>query len=114
MLEAAITLPVIVFLLMAIVQWAIVWHARGIAQAAAQEGLRTAVAYGSSEAAGQQDIANYIAQVAPHALTGAQVDVSRTADTITVRIHAAVPSLIPFGSFSVTATAAGPAEVWSP
>lgn len=114
MLEAAITLPTIVFLLMAIVQWAIVWHARGLAQAAAQEGLRNAAAYGSSTNAGQQDIANYIRQVAPNALADPQIDLTRTRGTVTVHIHADVPSLVPFGSFSVDATASGPVEIWSP
>lgn len=113
-LEAVITLPAIVFLLMVIVQWAIVWHARGIAQAAAQEGMRNAAAYGSSADAGKQDIANYIHQVAPNALSDPQIDLTRTRNTITVRIHANVPSLVPFGSFSVDATASGPAEIWTP
>lgn len=113
-LEAAITLPAIVFLLMAVVQWAIVWHARGLAQAAAQEGLRNAAAYGSSTGAGQQDIANYINQVAPNALANPQIQVNRSGNTITVHIHASVPSLVPFGSFSVDATASAPVETWSP
>lgn len=113
-LEAAITLPTIVFLLMAIVQWAIVWHARGLAQAAAQEGLRNAAAYGSSTAAGREDIQNYIRQVAPNALGDPQIDVTRSGNTITVHIHASVPSLVPFGTFSADATASSPAETWSP
>jgi hypothetical protein len=113
-LEAAITLPTIVFLLMAIVQWAIVWHARGLAQAAAQEGLRNAAAYGSSTATGREDIQNYIRQVAPNALRDPQIDVTRSGNTITVHIHASVPSLVPFGTFSVDATASSPAETWSP
>lgn len=113
-LEAAITLPTIVFLLMAIVQWAIVWHARGLAQAAAQEGLRNAAAYGSSTSAGRQDIANYIRQVAPNAVTDPQIEVIRDGNTITVHIHAHVPSLVPFGTFSVDATASGPVEIWAP
>jgi hypothetical protein len=113
-LEAAVTLPAIVFLLMAIVQWAIVWHARGLAQAAAQEGLRNAAVYGSSTGAGKQDIANYIRQVAPNALADPQIGVTRAGNTITVHIHASVPSLVPFGSFSVDATASGPVETWLP
>jgi Flp pilus assembly protein TadG len=113
-LEAAITLPAIVFLLMAIVQWAIIWHARGVAQAAAQEGLRSAAAYGSTTAAGQQDVANYIRQVAPNALGNPHIDVTHSHNTITVHIHATVPSLVPFGSFTVDSTASGPVETWSP
>lgn len=113
-LEAAITLPVIVFLLMAIMQWAIVWHARGLAQAAAQEGLRNAAAYGSTTGAGRQEIVDYIEQVAPRALADPRIEVTRTGDTISVHLHADVPSLVPFGSFSVDAIASGPVETWSP
>lgn len=112
-LEEAITLPVLVLLLMAIVQWAIVWHARGLAQAAAREGLRNAATYASSEAAGRQDIVEYIRQVAPNALTDPRIDVTRAGTTITVHIHARVPSLVPFGSFTVDATASGPVETWT-
>lgn len=109
-LEAAIVLPVVFLLLMLIVQWAIVWHARHVAQAAAQEGLRTAEAYTATAAAGQADATNYLAQVAPHALPDPQVTVTRTATTVTVRVHAPVMTLLPFGHFSVDESVSGPIE----
>ncbi len=111
-LEAAITLPVMIFLTMVIVQWAIVWHARNVAQAAAQEGLRTAEAYQSSGAAGQADAVNFLHQTAPHALAGATVTVDRGPTTVTVRVHSTVMSVIPFGNFSVDESASGPVEIF--
>lgn len=110
-LEAAITLPVIVLLLMMIVQWAIVWHTRNIANAAAQEALRTAEQYNSTAAAGQQDGETYIAQVAPHVLPSGCVAVRRSATTVTVRVHCKITmSVVPFGTYWVDDTVSGPIE----
>ena len=109
-LEAAITLPIIFFLLMIVVQWAIVWHSRNVAQAAAQEALRSAQSYQSTAATGQADGNNYLAQVAPHALGGNCVTVTRTATTVTVRVHCQVMSVVPFGTYYATETVSGPVE----
>lgn len=109
-LEAAITLPIMFFLLMAVVQWAIVWHSRNVAQAAAQEALRTAQSYQSTAAAGKADGANYLSQVAPHALTGCQVNVTRSPATVTVHVHCGVMSVIPFGNYAADETVSGPVE----
>lgn len=109
-LEAAITVPLIFFLLMAIVQWAVVWHARSVADAAAQEGLRSAEAYQSTAASGQDAAQNFLAQTAPHALRGATVTVTRSGTTVTVHVHAPVMAVIPFGNYSVDSTVSGPIE----
>jgi|SRR5579885_3485479 len=111
-LEAAIVLPVVFLLLMVIVQWAIVWHARNVAEAAAQEGLRTAAAYTATAEAGRADTVNYLAQVAPHALPDPQVTVTRGPTAVTVSVHARVMTLIPFGHFSVDETVSGPIETF--
>lgn len=109
-LEAAITLPIIFFMLMLVVQWAIVWHSRNVAQAAAQEALRSAQSYQSTAGTGQANGNNYLAQVAPHALGQGCVKVTRSATTVTVRVHCKVMSVIPFGSYYATETVSGPVE----
>ena len=111
-LEAAIVLPVVFGLLMLVVQWAIVWHARNVAEAAAQEGLRTTEAYTSTADDGRADTLHFLAQVAPHALPDPQVTVTRDATTATVRVHAPVMTLIPFGHFTVDETVSGPVETY--
>lgn len=113
-LEAAITLPIIFFLLMVVVQWAIVWHSRNVAQAAAQEALRSAEAYQSSAATGEADGNSYLAQVAPHALSQNCVTVTRSATTVTVRVHCTVMSVIPFGHYSTDEVVSGPVEKFVP
>jgi Flp pilus assembly protein TadG len=109
-LEAAITLPTILFLLMFIVQWAIVWHSRNVAQAAAQEALRSAEQYQSTAAAGQADGNGFLAQVAPNALGGNCVTVTRSATSVTVHAHCPVMSVIPFAQFWADETVSGPIE----
>jgi Flp pilus assembly protein TadG len=111
-LEAAITLPVVFFLTMFVVQWAIIWHARGVAQAAAQEGLRTAAGYQATAAQGHDDAANFLQQVSPGALADAKVTVDRGATTVTVTVKGPVPTIIPFASFNVDASATGPIEAY--
>jgi hypothetical protein len=97
---------------MLVVQWAIVWHARSVASAAAQEGLRTTEAYTATAAAGRADTITYLSQVAPHALPDPQVTVTRSATTATVHVHAPVMTVIPFGHFTVDETASGPVETY--
>lgn len=111
-LEVAIVLPVAFTLLMVVVQAAIVWHARGVAQAAAQEGLRTTEAYTATAVQGRADTLTYLTQVAPHDLPDPQVQVTRTGTTATVSVRAHVISVIPFGHFSVDETASGPVETY--
>jgi hypothetical protein len=109
-LEAAIVLPIVFFLIMLIAQWAIVWHARSVTEAAAQEGLRTTENYQATASQGRADTVSYLSQVAPHSLPNPQVSVTRTAQTATVTVTAKVASVIPFGHFTVTETASGPVE----
>jgi len=111
-LEAAIITPIIIVFTMLIVQFALLWHGRHVAEAAAQAAARSAAAYTSTAAVGQADGASYLAQVAPHLLTGAAVRVDRGPQSVTVRVTATVPSVIPFGTFTVTETATAPVEVF--
>jgi hypothetical protein len=111
-LEAAIVLPIVFFLIMLIVQWVVVWHARSVTEAAAQEGLRTAEQYQATAAQGHADTGSYLRQVAPHSLPNPKITVTRTARTATVTITAKVASVIPFGHFTVTETASGPVETY--
>ncbi len=52
MVELAIVLPVLLLILVGTVQFALVYHARGVATTAAQEGARLAAAEGRTPAEG--------------------------------------------------------------
>lgn len=92
-----------------VVQLALLWHGRNVAEAAAQDGLRSARGYQSTAALGQRDAEDYLRQVAPNLLPDAQVSVERTETTVTVRVRAGVLSIVPLG-LAVDETAAGPVE----
>ena len=109
-LEAAIVLPVVLVLTMLVIQYSLLWHARHVAQAAAQDGLRAARVFGATTAAGQTAAAGYLQQVAPNLLTRARVDSTSTPALVTVRVRADVLSLLSFGSFTVDEIATGPRE----
>lgn len=107
--EAAITFPVLILFVLLVVQFALLWHGRHVAQAAAQDGLRAARGYRSTAALGRQDAQAYLRQVAPRLLPQPRVAVQRTPTTVTVRVSARVLSIVPLG-LRVEETVAGPVE----
>lgn len=111
--EAAITLPVVILFTMLVVQWALLWHGRHVVESAVQDGVRAARAYQATEGDGQRSAQTYLRSVAPTLVTTPQVEVSRTATTVTVRIRAGVLSVIPGGSFEVEETGTAPVERFS-
>jgi Flp pilus assembly protein TadG len=112
--EAAITLPVVVLLTMLVVQYALLWHGRHVAQGAAAEGVRAGRGYLSSAAAGQARAERYLHALAPRLLTGSSVAATRDATTVDVHVRARVLRVIPFGSYEVQESARGPVERFVP
>lgn len=112
--ETVITVPVLILFTMTVVQYALVWHSRHIAEAAAQDGLRAGRGYQATASAGQSAATDYLHQVAPNLLSSTQVSESRTPTTVTVHVHAHVLSAIPFANFDVDETASGPLERFAP
>ena len=109
-LEAVIVIPVAVILTMLVIQYVMLWHARNIAEAAAQNGLRAARGYQATGAQGQASASDYLRTVAGPMLGNPRVNADRGATTVVITVHAKVISVIPFGSFSVTEAATGPVE----
>jgi len=108
--EAVITVPVMLGLTMLVVQSALLWHGRHVAEAAAQDGLRAARGFGATAAMGERDATDYLGQVAPRLLLQPSVEADRTATVVTVRVRARVLSVVPFGGFDIEETVAGPVE----
>ncbi len=107
--EAAIVFPAVLVMLFGVVQFALLWHGRHVAEAAAQDALRTASGYQSTAALGEKDGRDFLHQVAPNLLKNPSVQVSRNATNVTVQVRANVVSL--FGMhLTVSETAAGPVE----
>ena len=93
-----------------IVQYALLWHARHVAETAAREGLDAARAYQAPTGAGPDAARSYLRDVAPTLLTAPEVTLTRTATTVRVRIRAGVLRVIPIGTFTVDESVQGPIE----
>lgn len=111
-LEAVIVIPVLVIVTMLAVQFAMLYHGRNVASAAARDGLRVARAYQATGPQGAADCTQYLDVVAGKMLSEPTCTATRTATTVTVTVHATVMSVVPFGSYHVDETATGPVEAF--
>ncbi len=111
-LELVIIFPLVLILLFLGFQYALYYHARNVALAAAQEGLRTERAENGTEALGQQRAYEFLNSAGGNGvLTGVSVVPNRntTEASITVTGHA-LDVLPLFDMPQVTQTAVGPVE----
>jgi len=108
--ETAIVWPVFFALILLVVQFSLLWHARHVAEAAARDGLEAARGLDGSSARGQAAATGYLDDVAPRLLTGPTVDVTRTATTVRVQVRAHVLRVIPGWDLTVAETVSGPVE----
>lgn len=98
-----------VFLVMFVIQVGLLFHARTVLNAAAEDGARAAQARGGT--AGDAEAAIDQILSGSSSLLGSptrRVDVD--ADTVTVELSARIPSLVPFWTGTVTARSSGPVE----
>ncbi len=111
--ELVIATPLLLFMLLAIIQFALWSHAEHIAQAAASQGLAAARVQDGTAAAGSASAQQMLDQLDSGPLTGASVNADRSA-TATVRISGTATSVVPFLHLPVHAEAVGPVERFVP
>lgn len=111
-LELTVLFPVVLLLIFTIVQGALYYHARNVALAAAQEGVRVARAENGTRAAGGQAARDFVNQSGgAGVLTGLEVTPTRNATKATVTVSGRAVSAIPgMPGFTITQTAEGPVE----
>lgn len=114
--ETVLSVPLIMILILLIVQFAVWEHARGVAQATAEEALAVARVQGGTDAAGQQRAAQVLVQIGSAVLVGPRVSVSRDAAYVAVRVHATAERVLPVPGFRwpLTITVTGPVERFVP
>lgn len=115
--ELAFLAPGLLVLTMLIVQTAIWFHARQVAQAAAEQGARATRAYQGTESKGEQVTLQYFNKLDGSRVTQGTPSVSArigaTSATVTLRTKSV--KVIPFfGSWPVEVTAGGPIEKFQP
>jgi len=113
-LQLVAVFPAFLLTVLLVVQAALVWHARNIAEAAAQEGLRDARLYDGSSAAGQARTRSFLAQTAGDLFTVTTVVVERDNEQARVEVRGRALSLLPGVTPRVDAAAAGPVERFIP
>jgi hypothetical protein len=110
---SVILLPVVVTMVFLVIHAALVYHARSIMAAAAEDGARAAQAEGASAATGRAvalEVLDSSSGLIPHPL----VEVERTAADVRVTVSAPVRGPIPWFHPTVRASAGGPIERFIP
>ncbi|MBN9103736.1 MAG: pilus assembly protein [Propionibacteriaceae bacterium] len=108
--EMVVLMPVLLAILFGGIQAGVVFHARHIAIAAAQEGARTAAAYQASLPDGISTARNAAVDWAGQSLTGIQVTGQRTATRVSITVQGSAISLLPGVSWPIEQTATLPVE----
>ncbi|MEU6720739.1 TadE family protein [Nonomuraea sp. NPDC046802] len=112
-LEAALVYPAILLLVLLTMNTALWFHARTLAMAAAQEGLRAGRSHGSSPSAGQTTAERFIHQAGGSFLTHPKVAVTRDTDTLEISVSGQAITLVPLLTLTVTQVARAPIEKWT-
>ncbi|WP_412740968.1 TadE family protein [Krasilnikovia sp. MM14-A1259] len=111
--ELVIAMPLLLFLVMAVIQAGVWMHATHVAQAAATRAATTAAAFQSSAGAGQGAGSNTLAAIGSGVLKQPSVSVSRTATEVRVEIHGKATTVVPGMGWGVTAVVVRPVERWT-
>ena len=114
LVQTVLVAPAILFTLMLIVQFGLLFHAKNIAEQAAQEGAAEARAFNGSKAAARESTLEFLDSLGPRMLTNRSVVVDRTAQTATVTVQGTVLALVPGVNLGVRETASAPRERYVP
>ncbi len=106
--ELAVIMPVLIVMLLAPVQVALWWHARQVADAAAEEAVDAAQVQDANEAQATAAAFGLLNQVGN--LRAASVVVQRGAEEVVVEVRGRAPQVVPGIAWGVTSRAVGPME----
>lgn len=110
-LEVAILFPVVLIILLTITQAALWFHARELALAAAQEGVRAGRVDGATTATGIAGARTYITEHAARSLYDTNVSATGSTETdIHIVVTGRPPSLLPGLTIHIRQQARGPRE----
>lgn len=108
--EVVLLTPVLLFLIMAIIQFGLWYHAQHVAQAAAEQGVRTARSNGSTVEAGRQRAEDFLNEAAPTLIGSPVVVADREGDVASVTVDGTAVALVPGLTLTVHAEASSPVE----
>ncbi len=106
--------PIVLFMVLLAIQFAVWEHSVHVASAAAQEGARVARGTEAAPGDGQARAQDFIGRLAPGILVNPQVQETGDADTARVEVSGSAPSIVPGLSLPVDAVSTGPRERFRP
>jgi len=112
--ELVIVFPVAMLLVLILLQAALWFLGRSVAQDAAQDGARAAALLGGGPGAGAQAARADLVQLAGPMLSSTSVSVTEAAGRAEVRVSGVAESILPGFSLEVSASAAEPVEEFRP
>ncbi|MGH2690368.1 MAG: TadE/TadG family type IV pilus assembly protein, partial [Actinomycetota bacterium] len=112
--ELVLVTPVLLLLIAFVLQFALWYHASHVAEAAAQEGARTARVFGGSAEAGRETAEHFLAETGPKVVVDPEVTATRNAGTARVDVRGHAVTLVPGLRLGITASAESPTERFSP
>ncbi|WP_240809662.1 TadE family protein [Actinomadura sp. WMMA1423] len=116
-MEWALLTPVLILLMLSAVQFAMVFHARHVALAAAQSGARvarTSPVGGGWEGAATAKASGSVREIGPGLLSGLQVRAGEEDDERWVEVSGEAVQVVPFMRFHVSQRSQGPIECFRP
>jgi len=111
--QTVIVAPALFLMIMAIIQIALVAHARNVAEAAAQDGVNAARQFDGTTATGHQAANQALDTLGPKMLTDRHISVDRTTTTASVTITGRSLSFIPGVSPRIEVTSVASIERWA-
>jgi hypothetical protein len=116
-LEWAMLTPILILVMLLVVQFAMVYHARHVALAAAQSGARVARTQpvgggwqGPAEARAAEDVQ----KIGRNLISGLQVETGEVGDQRFVEVSGEAVAVVPFMTFRVRQRSQGPIECFRP
>ncbi len=112
--EVAIVMPVMIIVVMLVFQVGLFWHAKQAADVAAEEGVDAAQVATATEADGHAGANTVLSQAGNLRDTNVQVTRDLATGVVTVTVTGNAPSIVPFGSWTVSSQAHGSIERYIP
>jgi hypothetical protein len=115
-LELALLTPILLLVILLVIQFAMVFHARHVALAAAQSGARVAREQGSGDWKGssEEKAREYIRQIGPELLTSPDAQAGGDRYQRWVIVSGTAVRVVPFFTFRVSQRSEGPIECYRP
>lgn len=113
-LEFVMLLPALLFAIMLVFQMGLAFHAKSVAEQAAQEGAAAARRFDGTAGQAKAKAQGFLAQTASKIIETPTVTVSRTGAEASVTITGTVVSIVPGVKMKVAETAGGPVERYVP